>query len=170
MSATTDPNRRQFLRNTTAGGFALGGLLGLGFDLLAAQAETSRLKNANTREVPSVCPYCAVGCGQLVAVRDNRIVSIEGNPDNPISRGTLCPKGTATYQLAVNDFSQALQPLGLMAITQTRRGRLLRSAGRAGQPECAHQFRSCCLPPGGILPPKPSEMRCPRIMPRTIAC
>jgi formate dehydrogenase major subunit len=52
--------------------------------------------------VPSVCPYCAVGCAQLVAVRDGKIVNIEGNPDSPVSRGTLCPKGAATYQLAVN--------------------------------------------------------------------
>src|SRR5205807_2250075 len=46
--------------------------------------------------------YCAVGCGQIVSVRDNRIINIEGNPESPISRGTLCPKGAATYQLAVN--------------------------------------------------------------------
>ena len=52
--------------------------------------------------MPSVCPYCAVGCGQLVSVRDGKIVNIEGNPDSPINRGTLCPKGAATYQLAVN--------------------------------------------------------------------
>src|SRR5215472_17256536 len=103
MSATTALSRRQFLGVATGGGFSLGGLLGLGFDLRAAQAETSRFKIASTREVPSVCPYCAVGCGQLVAVRDNRIVNIEGNSDSPISRGTLCPKGAATYQLAVND-------------------------------------------------------------------
>ena len=43
-----------------------------------------------------------MGCGQLVAVRDKRIVNIEGNPDSPINQGTLCPKGAATYQLAVN--------------------------------------------------------------------
>src|SRR5262249_43812306 len=49
-----------------------------------------------------VCPYCAVGCGQLVSVREGKIVNIEGNPESPISRGTLCPKGAATYQLAVN--------------------------------------------------------------------
>src|SRR5947209_15699593 len=102
MSAN-DLNRRDFLRHTVAGGFALGGLLGLGFDLRAVRAETSRFKVANTHEVPSVCPYCAVGCGQLVAVRDDKIVNIEGNPDSPINRGTLCPKGAATYQLAVND-------------------------------------------------------------------
>jgi formate dehydrogenase major subunit len=52
--------------------------------------------------VPSVCPYCAVGCAQLVSVRDGKIVNIEGNPDSPINGGTLCPKGAATYQLVVN--------------------------------------------------------------------
>jgi formate dehydrogenase major subunit len=103
MSDPTAPDRRTFLRTTVGGGFALGGLLGLGFDLRAAQQETSRFKWANTHEVPSVCPYCAVGCGQLVSVRDGKIVNIEGNPDSPVSRGTLCPKGAATYQLAVND-------------------------------------------------------------------
>ena len=49
--------------------------------------------------VPSICPYCAVGCGQLVSVRDGRITNIEGDPASPISRGRLCPKGAATFQL-----------------------------------------------------------------------
>jgi formate dehydrogenase major subunit len=102
MSTTTGLTRRQFLSGATGGGFALGGLLGLGFDLRAAQAEASRFKFANTHEVPSICPYCAVGCSQLVSVRDGKIVNIEGNPDSPVNRGTLCPKGAATYQLAVN--------------------------------------------------------------------
>jgi formate dehydrogenase major subunit len=102
MSEQSTLNRRDFLRHSVGGGFALGGLLGLGLDLQAAQSETRRFKFANTREVPSVCPYCAVGCGQLVSVREGQIVNIEGNPDSPISRGTLCPKGAATFQLAVN--------------------------------------------------------------------
>jgi formate dehydrogenase major subunit len=100
---STGLHRRDFLKSTVRGGFALGGLLGLGLDLRAAQAELQRYKFTNTREVPSVCPYCAVGCGQLVAVRDGQIVNIEGNPESPINRGTLCPKGAATYQLAVNE-------------------------------------------------------------------
>ncbi|MEX2119239.1 MAG: hypothetical protein WD847_06490 [Pirellulales bacterium] len=102
MPDIRDPNRRDFLRHSVGGGFALGGLLGLGLDLRAAQAETGRFKFANTREVPSICPYCAVGCGQLVSVRRGKIVNIEGDPESPVSRGTLCPKGAATYQLAVN--------------------------------------------------------------------
>jgi formate dehydrogenase major subunit len=49
--------------------------------------------------VKSICPYCAVGCGQNVYVKDGRITDIEGDPDSPISGGTLCPKGAATFQL-----------------------------------------------------------------------
>jgi formate dehydrogenase major subunit len=101
--AITFLNRRDFLRTSAAGGFTLGSVLGLGTDLRAAQAEVRHLKIANTKEVPSVCPYCAVGCAQLVSVRDKEIINIEGNPDSPISRGTLCPKGAATYQLVKND-------------------------------------------------------------------
>jgi formate dehydrogenase major subunit len=59
---------------------------------------TSRTKDAD-KVVPSVCPYCAVGCGQLIYVKDGAITDIEGDPDSPISRGRLCPKGAATYQL-----------------------------------------------------------------------
>jgi formate dehydrogenase major subunit len=49
--------------------------------------------------VKSVCPYCAVGCGQDVYVRDGEVVQIEGDPDSPVSRGRLCPKGSASLQL-----------------------------------------------------------------------
>jgi formate dehydrogenase major subunit len=49
--------------------------------------------------VKSICPYCAVGCGQEIFVRDGRITDIEGDPDSPVSRGRLCPKGAATFQL-----------------------------------------------------------------------
>lgn len=51
------------------------------------------------RVVKSICPYCAVGCGQDVHVRDGKILDIEGDADSPISRGRLCPKGSATFQL-----------------------------------------------------------------------
>jgi formate dehydrogenase major subunit len=51
------------------------------------------------RVVQSVCPYCAVGCGQRVFVKDERVVQIEGDPDSPVSRGRLCPKGAASEQL-----------------------------------------------------------------------
>ena len=54
------------------------------------------------RVVQSVCPYCAVGCGQRVFVKDERVVQIEGDPDSPISRGRLCPKGSASKQFVTS--------------------------------------------------------------------
>jgi len=57
-----------------------------------------RTKSAD-QVVKSICPYCAVGCGQLVFLEDSKITDIEGDPDSPISRGRLCPKGAATFQL-----------------------------------------------------------------------
>jgi formate dehydrogenase major subunit len=59
-------------------------------------------RTRNATVVPSVCPYCAVGCSQLVYVKGGKVVDIEGNPDSPINEGTLCPKGGNTFQLAVN--------------------------------------------------------------------
>ncbi|MCW2584664.1 MAG: formate dehydrogenase, alpha subunit, partial [Frankiales bacterium] len=57
-----------------------------------------RTKTAD-RVVDSVCPYCAVGCGQKVFVKDERVIQIEGDPASPVSRGRLCPKGSASEQL-----------------------------------------------------------------------
>lgn len=54
------------------------------------------------RVVESVCPYCAVGCGQLVYVKDDKVAQIEGDPASPVSRGRLCPKGAASKQLVTN--------------------------------------------------------------------
>lgn len=59
-------------------------------------------KNAGTEVARSVCPYCAVGCGQLVFHRGGKVVSIEGDPASPISRGHLCPKGAASYELVTH--------------------------------------------------------------------
>jgi formate dehydrogenase major subunit len=56
--------------------------------------------------VKSICPYCAVGCGQLVFVEKGRITDIEGDPDSPISAGCLCPKGAATYELVTGAHRQ----------------------------------------------------------------
>jgi formate dehydrogenase major subunit len=68
-----------------------------------AMSERSRHLEPRTlhadKVVPSICPYCAVGCGQKVYVQDDRILDIEGDEDSPISRGRLCPKGAATFQL-----------------------------------------------------------------------
>jgi formate dehydrogenase major subunit len=61
-----------------------------------------RKKNEGAQVARSVCPYCAVGCGQLVYHRGNDVVSIEGDPASPISRGHLCPKGAASYELVTH--------------------------------------------------------------------
>lgn len=62
---------------------------------------TPRTSSAD-RVVKSICPYCAVGCGQNVYVKDEKVTQIEGDPDSPISRGRLCPKGAASKQLVTN--------------------------------------------------------------------
>jgi formate dehydrogenase major subunit len=64
----------------------------------ATAARVARTETAD-RVVRSICPYCAVGCGQRVFVKDERVVQIEGDPDSPVSRGRLCPKGSASEQL-----------------------------------------------------------------------
>ncbi len=84
--------------------FRDGDLLALG---KTAKSERSdhlepRIKHVD-RVVKSICPYCAVGCGQNVYVKDEKIVDIEGDPDSPISRGRLCPKGSASFQLVNGD-------------------------------------------------------------------
>ncbi|MCV6971443.1 dehydrogenase [Mycobacterium bohemicum] len=73
------------------------------------RAVTPRTTTAD-RVVQSICPYCAVGCGQKVYVKDERVVQIEGDPDSPISRGRLCPKGAASEQL-VNSPGRQVQVL-----------------------------------------------------------
>jgi formate dehydrogenase major subunit len=60
----------------------------------------SRLRGATA--VNSVCPYCAVGCGQIAYVKDGKCIDIEGDPRSPINEGTLCPKGANTFQLVQN--------------------------------------------------------------------
>jgi formate dehydrogenase major subunit len=74
--------------------------LGLGEAARSPRSAALRPRTAEAdRVVASVCPYCAVGCGQRVYVKDERVVQIEGDPDSPISRGRLCPKGSASKQL-----------------------------------------------------------------------
>ena len=74
---------------------------------LAAQSERSRTLSARTETADSmarsVCPYCAVGCGQRIFVKDGEDTQIEGDPDSPISRGRLCPKGSASKSLVTSD-------------------------------------------------------------------
>jgi formate dehydrogenase major subunit len=76
----------------------------------AAQSDRSRSLSPRTgdadRVAKSVCPYCAVGCGQRIFVKDEKIIQIEGDPDSPISKGRLCPKGSASLSLVTSDRRQ----------------------------------------------------------------
>lgn len=96
--------RRDFVKlsGATFAGTALGALVGLGADLRPRVAQAADIRIKNAKVYPSICPYCAVGCGTLIHVVDGQIVNIEGNPESPVSVGNLCPKGAATYQLHVN--------------------------------------------------------------------
>jgi formate dehydrogenase major subunit len=81
--------------------------LGRGTAARSANTEklTARTETAD-RVARSVCPYCAVGCGQRVYVKDEKIIQIEGDPDSPISRGRLCPKGSASKNLVTGPLRQ----------------------------------------------------------------
>jgi len=77
-----------------------GDLLGRGPAVTSQRTRTITPRTATAdRVVQSVCPYCAVGCGQRIYVKDEKVIQIEGDPDSPISRGRLCPKGAASEQL-----------------------------------------------------------------------
>ena len=97
-----DVSRRQFLRYSAGAGTALGGLVGLGLTLAPARAKAQQLRIKDSRTVPSICPFCSVGCGTLIHVKDGALINIEGDPRSPHNEGTLCPKGAAIYQLHVN--------------------------------------------------------------------
>src|SRR6478735_9491765 len=85
-------------------------LTGLDRRGLGAAADSGKFRQARTSAadavVKSVCPYCAVGCGQNVYVRESKVVQIEGDPDSPVSRGRLCPKGSASLQLTTGGSRQ----------------------------------------------------------------
>ena len=90
-------NRRSFLKGAAT---AAGGVAALGFDLSEARAEMRAFKISKTTETRSTCPYCSVSCGVILHTLGDkaknvtgRVVHVEGDPDHPINRGTLCPKG-----------------------------------------------------------------------------
>jgi formate dehydrogenase major subunit len=100
------PTRRTFLK-VSAGG-AVGSILG--FDLKPAYAQSRELKIGRTTETRSTCPYCSVSCGVIIHTLGDKaknvtpqVVHVEGDPDHPINRGTLCPKGSSLYQDILND-------------------------------------------------------------------
>ena len=101
-----NPTRRDFLKAGTIGGLAA---TVFGFDLAPAYAQLRGLKIARATETRSTCPYCSVSCGVILYTLGDKsknvtpqIVHVEGDPDHPINRGTLCPKGASLQQEIVN--------------------------------------------------------------------
>jgi formate dehydrogenase major subunit len=99
-------SRRDFLKITAVGGVAA---TVLGFDLKPVYAQTQALRIGRTTETRSICPYCSVSCGVIIHTLGDKsknvtpqVVHIEGDPDAPINRGTLCPKGASLEQDIMN--------------------------------------------------------------------
>ncbi|PPE69037.1 sulfate ABC transporter substrate-binding protein [Caldimonas thermodepolymerans] len=100
-----DMNRRQFFR-VSAAGLVGSSLVAMGFSPTAALAETRNFKLARTTESRSICPYCSVSCGLVIYTLGDKaknvkssIIHIEGDPDHPVNRGTLCPKGAGVMDM-----------------------------------------------------------------------
>jgi formate dehydrogenase major subunit len=100
-----DMNRRQFFRVSGAG-LVGSSLVALGFSPTAALAETRSFKLSRTTETRSTCPYCSVSCGMIMYTLGDKaknvkstIVHVEGDPDHPVNRGTLCPKGAGVMDM-----------------------------------------------------------------------
>jgi formate dehydrogenase major subunit len=100
-------DRRTFIKSTVAGGAAVSAF---GFSLAPVRAQTQGLKIARTTETRSICPYCSVSCGVIIHTLGDKaknavpqVVHVEGDPDAPINRGTLCPKGASLEQDILND-------------------------------------------------------------------
>ena len=72
---------------------------GTGLEAMSAKTREMHARIDNAKVAKSVCPYCGVGCGQLIYHKHGRLVAIEGDPESPISQGNLCPKGAASFQL-----------------------------------------------------------------------
>ena len=76
---------------------------GTGREAMSPRTKALGSRLQQTEVARSICPYCAVGCGQLIYHKEGKLVAIEGDPESPISQGTLCPKGSASFQLLTHD-------------------------------------------------------------------
>ncbi len=97
----TKISRRLFFQQ---GAFTLGTVISIfALPSKSALAHNNEFKTIRTKESTTICPYCGVGCGMIVSVRDGKVINIEGDPDHPINLGSLCSKGAALYQVANNE-------------------------------------------------------------------
>ncbi len=72
---------------------------GTGLEAMSPKTRAMRARTDDAKVAKSICPYCGVGCGQLIYHKNGKLIAIEGDPESPISQGNLCPKGAASYQL-----------------------------------------------------------------------
>lgn len=100
--------RRDFLKKSgvAVAGLTAASLAGVNLKPVHAQVTKIKLQVKKGKQVPSVCPYCAIGCGMIITESGGKVVNIEGNPDSPVNLGSLCPKGAAAFQLVNNDQRQ----------------------------------------------------------------
>jgi formate dehydrogenase major subunit len=103
-----DVSRRDFLK--LSGGTAVAGAIGAGISPQDASAAEKELRIKGAKETKTVCPYCSVGCGILAYTKDGKLIDAEGDPDHPISEGTLCSKGASLYQV-VNNPTRLTKPM-----------------------------------------------------------
>ena len=96
-------SRRNFLKTLGAGAAVGSAVSVFGLPKMVQAQTVPQLKTFKTQETSTICPFCGVGCGLIVSTRSGQIVNIEGDPDHPINEGTLCSKGAALYQVAVNE-------------------------------------------------------------------
>jgi len=80
---------------------------GTGLESMSNKTRAMHARIDGAKVARSICPYCGVGCGQLIYHKDGKLISIEGDPESPISQGNLCPKGAASYQLLTHSQRQA---------------------------------------------------------------
>src|SRR5216110_3991993 len=114
MEVSMPVSRRTFIQSSLAGGV---GLSVFGFDVRAVSAQARTLKISRTTETRSTCPYCSVSCGVIIHTLGDKsknvkpsVVHVEGDPDHPINRGTLCPKGITLRDDITS--SSRVMPLG----------------------------------------------------------
>jgi len=97
----TKISRRQFFQRST---FTLGAVITtFALSPKSALAGKEDFKTFRSKETTTICPYCGVGCGLIVSVRDGKVINIEGDPDHPINEGSLCAKGAALFQVSNNE-------------------------------------------------------------------
>lgn len=95
-------SRRDFLKFTGRTAVAAGTIAGIGLSAEQAEADDKELRTKDAKTTTTICPYCSVGCGILAFTKDGNVIHTEGDPEHPVSEGTLCSKGASLFQVINN--------------------------------------------------------------------